>query len=159
MGVLTFVLKGAAKGLAKTKGDSPYWDVAHTIKQSPALVAKAAHGVKEAAVAVRDAPLPYSKTHSQKLISKLVADDRIPKLDPVVSAKVGVKELAKDRGVSNNYLEYLVQHVGDKPSIKMIRSYVQSDAADNLTANQRAELLIKCMEKLRYLDMIHQFFT
>lgn len=159
MGAIGYIAKLAGRSIGKTKGTSDYWDVAHTAKHAPEIVHKAAKGVQKAYTVARDHPKPWNVTESaQYRVSKMVADDRVPKLPVKIDTDAAIQSLPKDKGVCADYLQYLVDHVRRKDDIRTIIKYVRSAAAGNLSPDDRASLLIKCLEKLKYIDVIGQFF-
>jgi hypothetical protein len=92
---------------------------------------------------------------------KSLADDRVSHLvSPKFKLNVdeAVNELEHDRHLRIDYLNKLLSKVHKKDEVRTIIKYVKSTAADNLSPDQRAHLLMSCLDKLRYIDMIAQFF-
>jgi hypothetical protein len=92
---------------------------------------------------------------------KTLADDRLNHLiKPPFKLNVdeAVHELQTDRHLRLDYLNALLRKVHKKDEVRAIIKYVKSTAADNLTKDARAHLLMSCLEKLKYIDVIGQFF-
>jgi hypothetical protein len=92
---------------------------------------------------------------------KTLADDRLNHLvKPPFRLNVNeaVQELQTDRHLRYDYLTKLLSKVHRKDEVRAIIRYVKSTAAENLGPDQRAHLLMNCLEKLKYIDVVAQFF-
>jgi hypothetical protein len=92
---------------------------------------------------------------------KTLADDRLnhlvtPKFK--LNVEEAVHELQTDRHLRLDYINTLLSKVHRKDEVRAIIRYVKSTAADNLGPDQRAHLLMTCLEKLKYIDVVAQFF-
>jgi hypothetical protein len=92
---------------------------------------------------------------------KSLADPRLTDVvRPPFQLDVGhaVKELATDRHLRYDYLTNLLSKMHRKDEVRALIRYVRSAAAGNLSPDQRAHLLIAALEKLKYIDIVAQFF-
>jgi hypothetical protein len=75
-----------------------------------------------------------------------------------LNVKEAISELPNDKHLRYEYLSTLLNKVHRKDDVRAIINYVKSAAAGNLTPDQRAHLLITALEKLKYIDIVAQFF-
>jgi hypothetical protein len=91
---------------------------------------------------------------------KNIVDTRVSHLvNPPVKLDVSeaIKELPGDNHVRYDYLTTILDKVRKKDDILVIVTYIKSAAAENLSAGQRANLLIECLNKLKFIDVLGQF--
>lgn len=92
--------------------------------------------------------------------AKNLADDRVSHLVKTpfkVDVQEAIQELPQDKGVRFEYVEALLNKVHKKDEVRAILTYVKSAAASNLGKDERANLVIACLNKLKYIDVIGQF--
>jgi hypothetical protein len=75
-----------------------------------------------------------------------------------LNVKEAIGELSHDKHLCYSYLTTLLNKVRHKDGLEAIIHYVKSNAAENLAPHERANLLIAAMEKLKYVDILTQFF-
>lgn len=91
---------------------------------------------------------------------KNIVDTRVSHLvNPPVKLDVGeaISELPSDNHVKYDYLITVLDKVHKQDEVRTIITYIKSAAAENLSAGQRATLLIECLNKLKFIDVLGQF--
>lgn len=69
-----------------------------------------------------------------------------------------IHDIPISNGLSACWLEKVISTTHRSSTIRTVMAYLKSSAAANLTAYEKAEVWMKCMDKLRYLGVLHGFF-
>jgi hypothetical protein len=101
--------------------------------------------------------------HKEKLngFERNLVDERVGHLvqpNFKLNVKEAISELPNDKHLRYDYLATLLKKVHRKDDVRTIIKYVKSAAAGNLSPDERAHLLMACLEKLKYIDVVAQFF-